>query len=92
MSKLHGSLFAAEVDANPDTLHVCLLTSKLEHTEFSSCWCNPTLAFVDAAGSQYWMHHDVTWEDLRGAAPDATGELSSEAFVRELRNDWPCDP
>lgn len=28
------------------------------------------------------------WEDLRGRAPDATGELSSEAFVRELRNGW----
>lgn len=29
-----------------------------------------------------------TWEDLRGRAPDATGQLSSEAFVRELRNGW----
>ena len=29
-----------------------------------------------------------TWEDLRGRAPDATGDLSSEAFVRELRNAW----
>lgn len=28
------------------------------------------------------------WEDLRGLAPDATGELSSEAFVRELRDAW----
>jgi hypothetical protein len=28
------------------------------------------------------------WEDLRGRAPDATGELSSEAFVRELRDAW----
>lgn len=28
------------------------------------------------------------WEDLRGCAPDATGGLSSEAFVRELRDDW----
>lgn len=28
------------------------------------------------------------WEDLRGRAPDITGELSSEAFVRELRNGW----
>ena len=28
------------------------------------------------------------WEDLRGRAPDATGGLSSEAFVRELRDDW----
>ncbi len=29
-----------------------------------------------------------TWEDLRGRAPDATGRLSSEAFVRELRDAW----
>jgi len=29
-----------------------------------------------------------TWEDLRGRAPDATGDLSSEDFVRELRNAW----
>jgi hypothetical protein len=28
------------------------------------------------------------WEDLRGRAPDATGALSSEAFVRELRDAW----
>jgi hypothetical protein len=28
------------------------------------------------------------WDDLRGRAPDATGELSSEAFVRELRSAW----
>jgi hypothetical protein len=29
-----------------------------------------------------------TWEDVRGRAPYATGTLSSEAFVRELRNAW----
>ena len=28
------------------------------------------------------------WDDLRGRAPDATGKLSSEAFVRELRDAW----
>lgn len=28
------------------------------------------------------------WDDLRGRAPQATGELSSEAFVRELRDGW----
>lgn len=27
-------------------------------------------------------------EDLRGSAPDATGDLSSEAFVRKTRDDW----
>ena len=28
------------------------------------------------------------WDDLRGRAPDATGGLSSEAFIRELRDGW----
>jgi hypothetical protein len=28
------------------------------------------------------------WDDLRGRAPAATGDLSSEAFVRELRSGW----
>lgn len=28
------------------------------------------------------------WDDVRGRAPNATGELSSEAFVRELRDGW----
>jgi hypothetical protein len=28
------------------------------------------------------------WEDLRGRAPDATGDKSSEAFVREHRDAW----
>lgn len=28
------------------------------------------------------------WDDLRGRAPDATGDKSSEAFVRELRDGW----
>jgi hypothetical protein len=28
------------------------------------------------------------WEDLLGRAPAATGDLSSEAFVRELRDAW----
>lgn len=28
------------------------------------------------------------WDDLRGRAPDATGVLTSEAFVRELRDGW----
>ena len=31
------------------------------------------------------------WDDIRGRSPDATGGLSSEAFVRELRDAWP-DP
>ncbi|HJW40519.1 MAG TPA: hypothetical protein VJ476_04730 [Rhizomicrobium sp.] len=28
------------------------------------------------------------WNDLRGRAPDATGKLSSEAFIAELRDAW----
>jgi len=29
------------------------------------------------------------WDDLRGCAPEATGDLSSEDFVRKLRDeDW----
>lgn len=28
------------------------------------------------------------WDDLRGMAPDATGDLSSEAFIRGLRDGW----
>lgn len=28
------------------------------------------------------------WDDLRGRAPDATGGMTSEAFVRELRDAW----
>ena len=33
-------------------------------------------------------HELPDWEDLRGRAPDATNGLSSEAFVRELRDAW----
>lgn len=28
------------------------------------------------------------WDDLRGVAPDATGDLSSEAFIRKQRDEW----
>ena len=28
-------------------------------------------------------------DSLRGTAPDATGETSSEAFVRKMRDEWP---
>jgi hypothetical protein len=33
-------------------------------------------------------HELPDWDDLRGRAPDALGGLSSEAFVRELRDGW----
>ena len=28
------------------------------------------------------------WEDLKGIAPNATGNLLSEEFIRNLRNEW----
>lgn len=31
----------------------------------------------------------VDWDDVRGIAPDATGDLSSEEFIRRLRDEWP---
>ena len=35
------------------------------------------------------FEHDLPdWDDLLGRAPNATGGLSSEAFVRELRDAW----
>lgn len=29
-----------------------------------------------------------SWDDLKGIAPNATGELLSEEFIRNLRNEW----
>jgi hypothetical protein len=42
------------------------------------------LARIDAALTET----KDEWEAIRGAAPDATGDLSSEEFVRKLRDDW----
>jgi hypothetical protein len=37
----------------------------------------------------YGLERDLpTFDDLRGIAPDATGDLSSEDFVKELRHGW----
>jgi hypothetical protein len=33
-----------------------------------------------------------SWESLRGVAPDATGDLSSEAFIRQQRDEWDKTP
>ena len=44
-----------------------------------------TVTGVEAIPSDYEL---PDWDDLRGRAPDATGQLSSEAFVRELRDAW----
>lgn len=32
---------------------------------------------------------DAVFESLKGSAPDATGDLSSEEFVRKIRDEWP---
>ena len=43
------------------------------------------VAQIDAVPAE----HDLPdWEDLRGRAPNATGALTSEAFVRGLRDTW----
>jgi hypothetical protein len=34
----------------------------------------------------------VDWDDVRGIAPNATGDLSSEAFIREQRDSWDDQP
>lgn len=48
--------------------------------EFDKCdWCGHVENFVPPPPD---------WDDLRGRAPDATGGLSTEAFVRELRDGW----
>jgi hypothetical protein len=31
------------------------------------------------------------WDEARGIAPDCTGDLSSEAFIRRARDDWEVD-
>jgi hypothetical protein len=33
-------------------------------------------------------HELPDWDDVRGRAPDCTGDLSSEDFIRELRDGW----
>lgn len=39
-------------------------------------------------GGREWNEFPSLWDRLRGAAPDATGNLSSEAFVRAQRKEW----
>jgi hypothetical protein len=51
---------------------------------------------ISRAPPEYWNNVPAPatpeapddWECLRGRAPEATGALSSEAFVRELREGW----
>jgi hypothetical protein len=43
----------------------------------------------EAVAAHQKHHHDtLTKTDVRGIAPDATGFLSSEDYVRALRDDW----
>ena len=35
-----------------------------------------------------WGAGTPDWDDLRGRAPEITGDLSSEVFVRKHRSDW----
>ena len=42
----------------------------------------------DESGEGKRLDDSPDWEDLRGRAPDATGDLSSEAFIRKLRDAW----
>jgi hypothetical protein len=32
-------------------------------------------------------YEEALWDAIRGCAPDATGELSSEDFIREMRDE-----
>lgn len=49
----------------------------------------PTATEVSATVEEGPSPSETEWEDLRGRAPDATGHLTSEAFVRRLRDGWP---
>jgi hypothetical protein len=44
-----------------------------------------TVAGIDTYPNQIEL---PDWDDILGLAPDATGALASEEFVRELRNGW----
>ena len=55
----------------------------------------PVVLFANQHGST-WPNLNLgglpeAWDALLGSAPDATGALSSETFVRQLRDEWP-DP
>jgi hypothetical protein len=52
----------------------------------------PARAIVAAAlRARAAMEDAPDWGDIRGSAPGATNGLSSEAFVRELRENWHDD-
>lgn len=45
----------------------------------------------DDARRQSWVRGEkgmADWEAARGIAPDATGDASSEAFIRQQRDEW----
>jgi hypothetical protein len=51
------------------------------------------LAALSAVGDEAKKSEGgVDWDDVRGIAPNATGDLSSEAFIREQRDSWDDHP
>ena len=56
-------------------------------TEMVLCYeCH--LAEIERQASATAQPRTAPWDALRGAAPGATGKLSSEAFVRQQRDEW----
>ena len=47
------------------------------------------ISYAYAAIARAVLTEGSDWDSLRGTAPDATGETSSEAFVRKMRDEWP---
>jgi len=53
--------------------------------------------FAGVVAAICWVQDKVAggqcpWQAMRGAAPDLTGGLSSEAFVRKQRDEWDSTP
>lgn len=67
-----------------DQAFACFSAMIFSHRNMTDSWRERMAA--RAAGIKTEVLPD--WEDLRGRAPDATGGLSSEAFVREIRDEW----
>jgi hypothetical protein len=55
------------------------------------------LPFACVVQASLWLQDLVAgdqcpWEKMRGAVPDLTNGLSSEAFVRKQRDEWDSTP
>jgi hypothetical protein len=53
--------------------------------------------FAGVVAAVCWVQDKVAggqcpWQVMRGSAPDLTGGLSSEAFVRKQRDEWDGTP